>query len=88
MAIRANLDQRLAALDAALAKGIGDADAGRVKAAEEVLDRLEAKYQGIGRDQALRRQYRHDLPASRTRICRASIVLTPSKPCRMVRARM
>ncbi|RWK57010.1 type II toxin-antitoxin system ParD family antitoxin [Mesorhizobium sp.] len=37
-------EKRLAALDAALAKGIGDADAGRVKPAEEVLDRLEAKY--------------------------------------------
>ncbi|TJX00172.1 MAG: type II toxin-antitoxin system ParD family antitoxin [Mesorhizobium sp.] len=37
-------EKRLAALDAALAKGIGDADAGRVKPAEELLDRLEAKY--------------------------------------------
>ncbi len=37
-------EQRLAALDAALAKGIADADAGRVKPAEEVFDRLEAKY--------------------------------------------
>lgn len=37
-------ERRLAALDAALAKGIADADAGRVKPAEEVFDRLEAKY--------------------------------------------
>lgn len=37
-------EQRLAALDAALAKGIADADAGRIKPAEEVFDRLEAKY--------------------------------------------
>ncbi|MGB3418165.1 MAG: type II toxin-antitoxin system ParD family antitoxin [Mesorhizobium sp.] len=37
-------EQRLATLDAALAKGIADADAGRVKPAEEVFDRLEAKY--------------------------------------------
>lgn len=37
-------EQRLAALDAALAKGIADADAGRMKPAEEVFDRLEAKY--------------------------------------------
>ncbi|MGP2493417.1 type II toxin-antitoxin system ParD family antitoxin [Mesorhizobium sp. PUT5] len=37
-------EARLAALDAALAKGIADADAGRVKPAGEVLDRLEAKY--------------------------------------------
>ena len=37
-------EARLAALDAALARGIADADAGRVKPAEEVFDRLEAKY--------------------------------------------
>lgn len=37
-------EKRLAALDAALATGISDADAGRVKPADEVLDRLEAKY--------------------------------------------
>lgn len=37
-------EKRLAILDAALAKGIVDADAGRVKPAEEVFDRLEAKY--------------------------------------------
>jgi antitoxin ParD1/3/4 len=40
-------EKRLAALDAALAKGIGDADAGRVKPAEEVLDRLEGKYKAM-----------------------------------------
>jgi antitoxin ParD1/3/4 len=40
-------EKRLAALDAALAKGISDADAGRVKAADEVLDRLEAKYKAM-----------------------------------------
>lgn len=38
-------EARLAALDAALARGIADADAGRVKPAAEVFDRLEAKYQ-------------------------------------------
>jgi antitoxin ParD1/3/4 len=37
-------ERRLAALDAALARGIADADAGRVTSAEDVLDRLEAKY--------------------------------------------
>ncbi|MGB3537715.1 MAG: type II toxin-antitoxin system ParD family antitoxin [Mesorhizobium sp.] len=42
-------EQRLAALDAALAKGIADADAGRVKPAEEVFARLEAKYQDQAR---------------------------------------
>ena len=40
-------EKRLAALDAALAKGIADADAGRVKAGDEVLDRLEAKYKAM-----------------------------------------
>ncbi|MER9233164.1 type II toxin-antitoxin system ParD family antitoxin [Mesorhizobium sp. M0622] len=40
-------EKRLAALDAALAKGVSDADAGRVKPAEDVLDRLEAKYKAM-----------------------------------------
>lgn len=47
MAIKADLDRHLAALDAALAQGIGDADAGRVKPAGEVFDRLEAKYKAL-----------------------------------------
>jgi antitoxin ParD1/3/4 len=37
-------ETRLATLEAALARGIADADAGRVKPAEEVFARLEAKY--------------------------------------------
>ncbi|TIT65546.1 MAG: type II toxin-antitoxin system ParD family antitoxin [Mesorhizobium sp.] len=40
-------EKRLAALDAALAKGLSDADAGRVKAVDEVFDRLEAKYKAM-----------------------------------------
>lgn len=40
-------EKRLAALDAALAKGIADADQGRVKSAEDVFDRLEAKYKAM-----------------------------------------
>ena len=40
-------EKRLAALDAALAKGILDADAGRVKSGDAVLDRLEAKYKAM-----------------------------------------
>ncbi|TRC92612.1 type II toxin-antitoxin system ParD family antitoxin [Mesorhizobium sp. WSM4303] len=40
-------EKRLAALDAALAKGISDADAGRVKLGDEVLDKLEAKYKAM-----------------------------------------
>lgn len=37
-------EARLAALDASIARGIADADAGRTTPAEEVFDRLEAKY--------------------------------------------
>ncbi|TIU34471.1 MAG: type II toxin-antitoxin system ParD family antitoxin [Mesorhizobium sp.] len=40
-------EKRLATLDAALAKGISDADAGRSTPAEEVFDRLEAKYRAM-----------------------------------------
>ncbi|MBH5401386.1 type II toxin-antitoxin system ParD family antitoxin [Bradyrhizobium sp. CNPSo 4010] len=35
-------EARLAALDAAIARGLSDADAGRVKSLSEVFDRLEA----------------------------------------------
>jgi antitoxin ParD1/3/4 len=37
-------ESRLAALDASIARGLADADAGRVTPAEDVFDRLEAKY--------------------------------------------
>jgi len=37
-------ETQLASLDAAIARGVADADAGRVKPAAEVFDRLEAKY--------------------------------------------
>lgn len=37
-------EARLAALDASIARGIADADAGRTIPAMEVFDRLEAKY--------------------------------------------
>lgn len=40
-------EKRLATLDAVLAKGISDADAGRSTPAEEVFDRLEAKYRAM-----------------------------------------
>src|SRR3954470_21419129 len=36
-------ETRLAALDASIARGIADADAGRVTPADKVLDRIEAK---------------------------------------------
>ena len=34
----------LAALDAGIARGLADAEAGRVSSADEVFDRLEARY--------------------------------------------
>ncbi|MGX9984740.1 type II toxin-antitoxin system ParD family antitoxin [Methylobacterium fujisawaense] len=37
-------EKRLAALDAALARGLADADEGRVTPAERVAERLTAKY--------------------------------------------
>jgi antitoxin ParD1/3/4 len=37
----------LAALDASIARGIADADAGRVKPAPQVFDRLEVKYRAM-----------------------------------------
>ena len=40
-------ESRFAELDAAIARGIADADAGRTKPAQEVFDRLEAKYQAM-----------------------------------------
>lgn len=36
-------EARLAALDASIARGLADADAGRVKPSSEVFDRLESK---------------------------------------------
>lgn len=40
-------ETRLAALDAAIARGIADADAGRTVPAGDVFDRLEAKYTAL-----------------------------------------
>jgi antitoxin ParD1/3/4 len=37
-------ETRLAVLDAALARGIADAEAGRVRSIEQVFDQLQAKY--------------------------------------------
>ncbi|MFL9828064.1 type II toxin-antitoxin system ParD family antitoxin [Rhodoplanes sp. SY1] len=37
-------EQRLAALDAALARGVADADAGRVHPADELFAELRARY--------------------------------------------
>lgn len=40
-------EARLAALDASIARGIADADAGRTKPADEVFARLEDKYRAM-----------------------------------------
>lgn len=37
-------ETRLAALDASIARGLADADAGRAQPAEKVFERLERKY--------------------------------------------
>lgn len=41
-------ETRLAALDASIARGLADADAGLTAPAESVFDRLEAKYRTMG----------------------------------------
>jgi antitoxin ParD1/3/4 len=40
-------EMKLAALDASIRRGLADAEAGRVKPAEVVFDRLEAKYRAM-----------------------------------------
>ena len=45
-------EQKLALLDAALARGIADADAGRVYPAEEVFAEMRARYQGMAESAA------------------------------------
>ena len=43
-------EARLAALDASIARGLADAEAGRLMPAAEVFDRREAKYRTMARD--------------------------------------
>lgn len=45
-------EKRLAELDRALDKGLADAKAGRVKPAEQVFARLEAKYRKMAKSKA------------------------------------
>ena len=45
-------EARLAALDASIARGLADADAGRVKAAGKSFDRLAAKYRAMAAKRA------------------------------------
>lgn len=40
-------ETRLAALDASIARGVADADAGRLQPLEAVFDRLEARYRSV-----------------------------------------
>lgn len=42
-------EAKLAALDASIARGLADAEAGRTKPAEEVFARLERKYRAMAR---------------------------------------
>ncbi|MGO4565940.1 type II toxin-antitoxin system ParD family antitoxin [Rhizobium sp. 2YAF20] len=43
-------EKRLAVLDAAIERGLADADAGRVKPISEVAKRLTAKYERMAQD--------------------------------------
>ena len=45
-------ETRLAALDRAIARGLGDAEAGRVRPLDEVFDRLEDKYRTMAQAKA------------------------------------
>jgi antitoxin ParD1/3/4 len=40
-------ETKLAALDTLIARGLADAETGRLKPADQVFDRLEAKYRAI-----------------------------------------
>ena len=42
-------EARLAVLDQAIARGLADAEAGRVRPAADVFARLEAQYKALGR---------------------------------------
>lgn len=45
-------EARLAALDAAVARGLADAEAGRTHAIEDVIGELEARYTAMEKDRA------------------------------------
>ncbi len=46
-------ETQLAALDAAIARGVADADAGRVKPVAAMFDRLQAKYLAMRKPRAI-----------------------------------
>lgn len=51
----------LARIDVAIARGLADAEAGRVTPAEEVFDRLEAKYRTMPRTGVDRKALRAEI---------------------------
>ncbi|UGY09692.1 type II toxin-antitoxin system ParD family antitoxin [Phyllobacterium pellucidum] len=46
-------EKRLAALDAALARGLEDIEAGRVRPAQDVFDELKARYTAMAKERGL-----------------------------------
>jgi antitoxin ParD1/3/4 len=46
-------EKRLAALDAALARGLEDVEAGRVRPAQDVFDELKARYTAMAKERGL-----------------------------------
>src|SRR5438128_10540504 len=60
-------ETRLAALDAALARGIADADAGRVTPAEQVFAKLRAKYEVMAKKAEADETHHHRRGARRSR---------------------
>jgi antitoxin ParD1/3/4 len=46
-------EKRLAALDAALARGLADVEAGRVRPAEDVFNELKEKYRRMAEERGL-----------------------------------
>ena len=45
-------EKRLKALDSAIKRGLADVDAGRVKPAKDVFDRLQSKYRSMAKTKA------------------------------------
>jgi len=45
-------ERRIAALDVSIERGLADIKAGRTKPADEVFDRLEAKYKRLAQDRS------------------------------------
>ncbi len=43
-------EAKLTALDAAIARGLAEVDAGRTQAADQIFDRLEAKYRAMSQN--------------------------------------